>query len=241
MKNKIIILVILLTSVLFVNLLFLLNQYDFIGEQPIIHMDLWRTNYLSYNKSTVNYKVLFIIYMVLLLILIYQEKLENKKYILLVILLNVFFIMMITNISKIYFKVPRPDIIQRCGLKHPNELSYLDCPNYNYIVVNNKYKKPQSYNEFIQLKKNKRMIEDGFKSFWSGHTSFAFSMTISILFIYILTKSRLSFYSFLFSLMFAFFVAFSRIYDNKHHKIDVIIGFIISVFISVIWYNKMLL
>jgi len=147
---------------------------------------------------------------------------------------------LVTSIMKVSVGRYRPDFISRC--------------NVNVTKVEEEYKLyniskqinfgPRNlYNTTICSNTNKFVINEGRKSFPSGHTSFAFSsLTFTSLFLagkLHLYDGNYIFWKLLVVIvpnLLAMYIALTRISDYRHHWEDVLVGAIIGIAFSLISY-----
>lgn len=110
--------------------------------------------------------------------------------------------------------IPRPDFISRCK------------PDYNIVLD------LQLATEIVCMEPDKTLLDEGFRSFPSGHSSTVFaSQTFLALFLIGKTKMDASHYfswkilvSVLYPLTVGLKISFSRIADNRHRIGDVVVG-----------------
>ncbi|KAI5475137.1 hypothetical protein MNV49_001881 [Pseudohyphozyma bogoriensis] len=134
----------------------------------------------------------------------------------------------ITNLIKVTVGRPRPDIIDRCqpiaGAVDPSPYGL---SNLSICTV-----------------KIGHIIDDGFKSFPSGHSSFAFA-GLGFLSLYIAGKLHLfdrsghaiKAWVSLVPLMGAALIAISRTMDYRHHPTDVLVGGLLGLSMAVLTYH----
>lgn len=134
----------------------------------------------------------------------------------------------VTDILKVTVGRPRPDLIDRCQPL----LSAMNAVPYGLANVT------------VCTVQTGRIIEDGFKSFPSGHSSFSFA-GLGFLSFYLAGKMGVwdrSGYSIkawiaLFPLLGALLIAISRTMDNRHHATDVLIGSLLGFVMAYISYR----
>lgn len=129
----------------------------------------------------------------------------------------------ITNIVKITAGRPRPDLISRCQ-PHPDAVN---APIFGLA------------NASICTQTDIGILRDGFRSFFSGHSSLSFA-GLGFLFWYLSGKLHLfdlrghagKAWISIVPLMGATLVAISRTMDYRHHPLDVFVGSVVGLAIS---------
>ncbi|KAL6633123.1 PAP2-domain-containing protein [Neocallimastix californiae] len=146
----------------------------------------------------------------------------------------------VTSIIKVSVGRYRPDFISRCRVNLTKvEETYI---KYNISKEIN-YGPRNLYDTSICTNKDKSLIDEGRKSFPSGHTSFAFS-SLTYTSLFLAGKLHLCDGNFVFwklfivilPNLFALYIALTRVSDYRHHWQDVLVGAIIGIIFSLISY-----
>jgi len=146
----------------------------------------------------------------------------------------------VTSIIKISVGRFRPDFLSRCQVDITKVESIYKTYNISNLID---YGPRNLYDTSICTNPNKSIINEGRKSFPSGHSSFAFaSLTYTSLFIagkIHLYDGNFIFWKLLAVLipnLFALYVALTRMSDYRHHWQDIVVGSLIGIIFSVISY-----
>jgi len=147
---------------------------------------------------------------------------------------------LVTSIIKVSVGRYRPDFISRC---HVNITKVEEIYKTYTISKQVNFGPRNLYNTSICSNTDTYMINEGRKSFPSGHTSFAFS-SLTYLSLFLAGKLRLYDGNFVFwkllaviiPNLFALYIALTRISDYRHHWQDVLVGGIIGIAFSLISY-----
>ncbi|ORX51526.1 acid phosphatase/Vanadium-dependent haloperoxidase [Piromyces finnis] len=148
--------------------------------------------------------------------------------------------MFVTTLIKVSVGRYRPDFISRCqvNITKVEEI-------YNSYKFSNKidFGPRNLYNTTICTNPDTSVIDEGRKSFPSGHSSFAFS-TLTFLSLFLAGKIHLYDGNYIFWKLvaalapniLALYIAITRISDYRHHWQDIVVGSFIGIFFSVLSY-----
>ncbi|KZO99688.1 acid phosphatase/Vanadium-dependent haloperoxidase [Calocera viscosa TUFC12733] len=167
--------------------------------------------------ATVLLAAVFPLLSFLLISLIYSRSLYDLHSATLGLLLTLSLTTVLTNICKLTVGRPRPDLLARCLL--PPGTVDSGPPGYGLVSPS------------LCTQPNAHILADGFKSFFSGHSSFSFA-GLGFLSLYLAGKLALfdqrgyAFKPWLVGapLVAAALVAISRVMDYRHHWQDVVVG-----------------
>jgi len=146
----------------------------------------------------------------------------------------------VTSIIKVTVGRYRPDFISRCQV----DIAKVETIYNSYNMSDYFDFGPRNlYNTTICSNPNKFIINEGRKSFPSGHSSFAFA-TLTYTSLFIAGKIQLYDGNFVFwkllavliPNLFALYIAITRMSDYRHHWQDVVIGSLIGIIFSVVSY-----
>lgn len=149
-------------------------------------------------------------------------------------LFGLLFTNLITNVGKLTIGRLRPNFLSVCQPNVSNLYTSDLCRTKTYLIPNI---------DFRCLQPNPKDVLDSRKSFPSGHSSLSFfSMVYLALFLGSVWQCRtlgklLSRTIQLGLVTFAFFVALSRVTDNKHHPTDVLAGSLIGILCALITFS----
>lgn len=131
----------------------------------------------------------------------------------------------ITNLFKVTVGRPRPDLLSRCI----PEAGATDAASYGLTT------------SAVCTQTNSSLLQDGFRSFPSGHSSMAFS---GLAYLTLFFVSRLHLFNnrgdtwkwivVMLPVLVASLIAITRIMDNRHHPFDVLFGTSIGIITSFI-------